>query len=234
MSYCVNCGVELNATIKECPLCNTRILNPNILEPTNEVSPFPSKHGQVDVVKRKDLAILLSTVLLSTGATCGLLNLLVFQSNLWSLLIIGICVLLWVFAIPAVIYTKISLYTSLFLDGIVVCAFLWVITLITNSKDWYFEVAIPITILATVLIEIFAFLMRRFRISYLTTALYLIAATGIFCIGIESFLDLFFNDKIQLSWSAIVLVVSTIIVVALITIISKKRFREAVRRKLHF
>ena len=28
MSYCVNCGVELDATASFCPLCHTPVLNP--------------------------------------------------------------------------------------------------------------------------------------------------------------------------------------------------------------
>lgn len=234
MSYCVHCGVQLEETIKECPLCNTPIINPNLKNPLVRTSPFPTKSGQVEMVKRKDFAILLSTVLLSTSVTCGLLNLLVFNTNSWSLLIIAICALIWVFAIPAIIYTKISIYTSLLLDGVIVGIFLWVITFVTNTDAWFFEIAIPIVTLSTILIETFAFLMRHFRVSYLTTTLYLVIALAILCVGIEIPIDLYINDRIQLTWSAVVLVVSTIIVVALITIISKKRFRETIRRKLHF
>lgn len=29
MSYCVNCGVELDKTCSVCPLCNTKVINPN-------------------------------------------------------------------------------------------------------------------------------------------------------------------------------------------------------------
>lgn len=32
MSYCVNCGVELDASAKICPLCNTPVINPKVLE----------------------------------------------------------------------------------------------------------------------------------------------------------------------------------------------------------
>ena len=28
MSYCVHCGVELDATASFCPLCHTRVLDP--------------------------------------------------------------------------------------------------------------------------------------------------------------------------------------------------------------
>ena len=31
MSYCVNCGVELDASSRECPLCNTPVINPREL-----------------------------------------------------------------------------------------------------------------------------------------------------------------------------------------------------------
>lgn len=234
MSYCVNCGVELESSIKNCPLCNTLVINPRITQSVKVIPPFPSKSGQVEVVKRKDLAVLLSTVLLSTGLTCGLLNLFVLQYNLWSLIVIGICVLIWVLAIPAVIYTKLSLYTSILLDSFAITTFFWAITFVSDSKEWFFQLAIPITILITLLIEVFIFFMRHFRISYLTTALYLFIELALLCLGIEILTDRFIDNKIHLTWSAIVLVVCTIIVVALVTMISKKRFRETIRRKLHF
>ena len=39
MSYCVNCGVELDKTCSVCPLCNTKVINPN--QPVDTVSPKP-------------------------------------------------------------------------------------------------------------------------------------------------------------------------------------------------
>ena len=43
MSYCVNCGVELDKTCSVCPLCNTKVINPN--QPVNTVSPKPKTAG---------------------------------------------------------------------------------------------------------------------------------------------------------------------------------------------
>ena len=54
MSYCVNCGVELDASLGKCPLCNTPVINPSKLEEITRTSPYPKESGQVDVVKRKD------------------------------------------------------------------------------------------------------------------------------------------------------------------------------------
>ena len=71
----------------------------------------------METVKNKDVAILYSLVLIAAGAACGLLNLLVFNSSAWSLYVIGICIILWVVAIPVFIYTKLPIYVSLLLTG---------------------------------------------------------------------------------------------------------------------
>ena len=55
MSYCVNCGVELDKTCSKCPLCNTPVYNPN--QPIDRVSPppFPSKRGVEEPTDRNEL-----------------------------------------------------------------------------------------------------------------------------------------------------------------------------------
>ena len=42
MSYCVNCGVELDATASFCPLCHTPVVNPN--QPVDGASPLSLIH----------------------------------------------------------------------------------------------------------------------------------------------------------------------------------------------
>ena len=67
MSYCVNCGVELESSLQECPLCHTPVINPKEADREIPPSPYPVDKGQVEVVKRKDLGILLSVVLTATA-----------------------------------------------------------------------------------------------------------------------------------------------------------------------
>lgn len=234
MSYCVNCGVELEASLKYCPLCNTPVINPNELKKQTPPSPFPLEKGQVELVKRKDLAILLSVVMLTTGITCFLLNLFVLQQTLWSVPIIGICAIIWVFAIPAVIYTKLSAYLSILFDGLITGFYLYLLTFLTQSNQWFYHVGIPIVILLTLLVEAFLFLLKKFGFSFLSTALYFFVELALLCVGLECILDSFLHGEISLMWSAIVLTICTIIAIALITMLSKKRLRNAVRRRLHF
>ena len=61
MSYCVNCGVELGISLKECPLCNTPVINPHV-EMISSDTFFPSEGGDIKPVSRIELAILISSV----------------------------------------------------------------------------------------------------------------------------------------------------------------------------
>lgn len=235
MSYCVNCGVELDASAKACPLCNTPVVNPKVLERlAAEKQPFPQEKGQVESVKRKDLGILVSTVALATAVTCGILNFLVFQGAPWSLAVIGVCAILWVMLVPVVIYTRQPIYVSLLCDGAVTVLYLYLLTYLTGSKGWFYGLGVPITVLVLALAEIFTLCIRRLPRSFLTVSLYLFTAAGLLCMGIEMIIDLYVTGEIALSWSAVVLTVCAILDIAVITMLSRRRLRDEVRRRLHF
>lgn len=233
MSYCVHCGVELDATATSCALCNTPVINPNEEIDRKSPTPFPQKRGQVERVKHTDLAILLSVVLASTSIACALLNFLVFKDSFWSFYIIGACLLLWVFFVPVIIYTKLPIYLSILFDGMAVGLYMLIIAYEYDGYDWYLHLAVPITGLITLLVLIYVFLRRYFQTSILSSAIYLFTEVAIFCVGLEIMLRSYFERTIYLTWSAVVLVSCITIIVALLTIITRSRLREAVRRRMH-
>lgn len=234
MSYCVNCGVELDSSLKECPLCSTPVINPNITENKISAASYPESRGQVEMVKRKDLGILLSLVLSATSITCLLLNLLVFKGSLWSFMVIGICLCLFFFAFPAVIYSRGSIYLYLLADGAAVSVYLYLTTYITASSDWFWKLGLPIAVVITGMIEVFTLLSRRFPVNVLSISLYIFVEVPIFCIILELLIRRFHNETCHIIWSAVVLTVCAIIDIALITILTKKRLRNEVNRRLHF
>lgn len=234
MSYCVNCGVELDGSLKKCPLCNTMVLNPRELNSMKSTSPFPEEKGQVEAVKRKDFGILLSAILIATGATCGILNLFVFQGTAWSLLLIGGCLLLWVMLVPLLIYTRLSGYAALVLDGLFVGVYLYMITFVTGGDDWFWGLGLPITVLVTAVAELFTLCVKKLPSTFITVTLYFFTAIGVLCAGLEILIDWYLDGRIHLVWSAVVVTVCFIIDIALITMLSSKRLRNAVRRRMHF
>ena len=188
----------------------------------------------MEVVKSKDLAILLSVSLTATAAVCGLLNLFVFSSSPWSLYVIGACLLLWVIFIPAVIYTRMPIYVSLFFDGLAAGLYEYLISFNTADNGWFFRLALPLTALVTAEAILFAFLIRRVSSAFLMTGLYFFVEVGILCAGIELFIRNYLFLPPGLSWAALVLAICAVIVIALLTILSRSRLRNAVRRRLHF
>lgn len=240
MSYCVNCGVELEQSLKQCPLCNTPVINPRemsrekIEEASQKMSPFPEEKGQVEVVKRKDMAILLTTVMLATSVVCGLLNLLVYSARPWSLAIIGACILLWVILIPVAIYTRQSVYTSVLLDGLGTVMYLYMLTYLSGSSQWFWGLGMPIVVLITLVVEFLVVCLHMLPRSFLTNALYSFTSLGTLCIGLEILIDRYLRGEVLLGWSAIVLTVCVIVNITIITLLSRKRLRNALRKRLHF
>ena len=58
MSYCVNCGVELDPSAKTCPLCGTPAWHPELDAPPY----FPANSAAVQPASRREAAILLTAI----------------------------------------------------------------------------------------------------------------------------------------------------------------------------
>lgn len=234
MSYCVNCGVKLDTTLKTCPLCHTPVINPNELSVAPEASPFAEARGTVETVKKRDLAIWMSIVLTSTSLGCFILNLFVYNGSRWSYPVIASCVLLWILLLPAMFSDKISLPVGLVLDLLGIIAYQFSLSLLTASDLWFYKLGLPITLLLALILAVVAFFYRKVSHSLLATALYFFVGVAVLCIGIELLILRFLNQPLHISWSAIVLSVCSIISIALITILSLAGLRATVRKRLHF
>ena len=163
-----------------------------------------------------------------------MLNLLVFRQHLWSLYVIGACVLIWVMSIPAVIYTKLPIYLSLLFDGLAVMLYQFLIGFNTTNHSWFFGLSLPITALCTLAAILFAFCLRKISSAFLMKALYFFAEAALLCAGIELLIRRYLLLPLRLTWSAVVCSVCGVIVISLITILSRARLRNAVRRRMHF
>ena len=114
MSYCVNCGVELDPTARACPLCHTPAVNPNQPVDTALPPPFPSRREEVQPVSKKELALLLSAMMGSVAVCCGLLNLFFLHSSRpWSLYVIGAAAMLWIWLVPPLVLRRMPLWLRL-------------------------------------------------------------------------------------------------------------------------
>lgn len=233
MSYCVNCGVELDATLKKCPLCETIVYHPGKTEVSSQEA-FPEKKGEVEKVSKKEGIIFVSVLLLTIAVTCALLNILVYNRNWWSIPVNGICITLWVFFMAAIFCEKITVYGMIFLDVIAIGNYLFMISLITSSDRWVIMIALPILAVTFGLLELSVFLSKKFPSSLLTGTLYFFITIAGVCVTIEATIDNYLREIIRLGWSAIVVTVCAIISVFIILILMMGRLRNSIRRRLHF
>ena len=125
-------------------------------------------------------------------------------------------------------------YLSLLADGISVVVYLFLITFLTDSDIWFWQLGLPIVVILTVYAEAFPLLSRFFPATVLSCALYIFIEIPVFCVVLELLIRRIAGRPYLLTWSAVVLTVCVIIDFALITILAKKRLRNEVRRRLHF
>ena len=233
MSYCVNCGVELDATLKKCPLCETIVYHPGKME-VNTQETFPKKKGEVETVSKKESIIFVSILLFTIAVTCALLNILVYNRNWWSIPVNGVCITLWVFFMAAIFCEKITVYGMILLDAIAIGNYLFMISLITSSDHWVIMIGLPILVVTFGLLELSVFLSKKLPSSLLTGTLYFFVTIAGVCITVEATIDNYLREVIRLGWSAIVVTVCAIISVFIILILMMGRLRNSIRRRLHF
>lgn len=97
MSYCVNCGVELEPGSKRCPLCAVPVINP--YDNQSQSRAYPEKVVLPPKVRRRYSAILISLIMLIPNIICSIVNYFFTFDSLgaWSLYVNIPSVLVWVF-----------------------------------------------------------------------------------------------------------------------------------------
>jgi len=234
MSYCVNCGVELDATHAGCPLCNTPVYNPNQPIDRSSPTPYPVEPGKAEEVVNKEFTVLMTIVFATISVVCGMLNLLVLDMTRWSLYIIGALAVAWVFMIPVFLRDKLPAPICLALNGVAVALYVGMISLLHPGHGWYIGIALPIICVATMLMEVFYLFTIRMKTSLLSRAVVMMLIIAAVTVTVEVLIGLHFHGRIILTWSAVVLLCCVAVDVILITISLHKGLRSELRKRMHF
>ena len=233
MSYCVHCGVELDATASFCPLCHTRVLDPG--QPVDTVSPkpFPTRRGEVAPAAKQEVALLITAMLASVAVCCGVLNLFLRADRTWSLYVIGAAAMLWLWLVPPLLARGMHLLLRLLLDIAAVALYVYLISVDLNGGDWYLGLAAPIILWGGAILLLLGLVLRVYRRSVLTSVTILIGSVGVLLFGVEFFLDRWLSGSWEPSWSVVVLAVCAGLTIPLLVIRRVPSLREEVRRRFH-
>lgn len=138
MSYCVNCGVELDASAHACPLCGTPVVNPRCPVDETAQPPFPLARREVEPVDRRSLGLLLTGMLASVAVCCCAINWLAFFPAVpWSLYVAGAAAVLWVWAALPLLARGWPVPVYLLADTAAAAGMLALVAALTNGWGWF-------------------------------------------------------------------------------------------------
>lgn len=234
MSYCVNCGVELDATAHSCPLCRTEVQNPHQAVDTELPPPFPTRREEVRPASRRELILLLTAMLASVAVCSGVLNLFFLHSQRpWSLYVIGAAVMFWIWLVPPLFVRAMPLWIRLALDAAAVGVYVYLISIDLRGRAWFFGLALPIVLLLTAIMMALGIFLGGKSRSILTKVTVVIGAVGLFVCGVEFFTDRWLFGVWAAGWSIVVLTVCVALMIPLIIVRRRPVLREEVRRRFH-
>ena len=180
MSYCVNCGVELDDSAKKCVLCGTKIINPAKAE-NEEVpaAPFSEEVYLPKTVKARFLAGLISLIMLVPNMACFLVNVLVFPETLWSLHILSTSLLFWVIFVLPLFKKDHKTYFMWAFDTLAVGGYTFLLMNFIGIAKWYLTCALPIIVLISAMVFFYIVWVRRKKRSGILKALAICAEVAL-------------------------------------------------------
>lgn len=227
--YCINCGVKLADTEKQCPLCKTRVFCSDIKQ-GDGIPLFPADKYPQSQKDMKVWQIVLTVLFLIPIITVLLCNLQLSGKVTWSGYVVGALILSYViFILPAwfkapnpVIFVPVSFAA--------ICLFLLYINIAT-SGDWFLSFAFPVSggigVIATALVTLLRYLPRG--------RLYILgggaAALGGFMLLIEFLANITFGFSHFIGWSLYPLTALVLLGALLIFLAIYRPARETMERK---
>lgn len=150
MSYCVNCGVELDASARKCVLCGTAVYNPSKTEQEEKevIRPF-SEHihlpEELSPYGRKKLVLaIVTTVMAIPNIVCILLNFTLFKSYPWSLGVISGSLFAWSAFVLPFVTKRPRPYILWATDSIIACLNALVFVWLYGDTELFLRCLLPI------------------------------------------------------------------------------------------
>ena len=232
MSYCTNCGVELDEGLVSCPLCGFTSGKKDNTESRDQSEHYPS-----DIIllykkeSRKHIWELSGVISFSGIAVCTIVDLVIHKSLSWSLFADTSIMASWIWlTLILLAFRKYFIIVPGLLITLLTTLFLF--DLFNPPVNWFYRLGLPITIALFISITIIILLWKvaHFK-GFNILAIAFLVLSG-FCIVSEVFIDKYLFNKIDIRWSAIVAV--SILPIALVLLFVHYRMKKGKRLDSYF
>lgn len=231
MSYCVNCGVELDESAIKCPLCSAPVLNAFEDEP-EKLPPYPD-NTFTPKAKNKYMGFFISMCLIIPNIVFGISNLLVPSSGNWSLYIITSSALFWIIFIAPLFITKAHPYVLWFLDSVAVSLYALFVISDNKSPRWFLHLALPVIACVSAFALFMLFWMRKKKRKWSEITIAIFTEIAILSVVIDGFYSNFYGKDAFLRFSIPIVASCAALIIFFAIVSGNKRFELWFKRTFH-
>jgi hypothetical protein len=232
MSFCLNCGVELDEYLTSCPLCGSTPGFSEIKETNEKSGHYPSDIITLHKKETRSHIWELSGIISFSGiAVCTIVDLVIHKRLTWSL-----------YADTSVfsIWTGLTLILLAFrkyfiiIPGLLIAilTMLFIFDLILPPINWFYGIGLPVTIALFVSVSIIVVLWKEAHFKGFNILAFAFLVLSGFCLVSEVFIDKWFSGSVDIRWSAIVAV--SILPIALVLLFVHYRMKRGKRLDSYF
>ncbi len=205
MSYCVNCGVELEETANKCPLCSTPVINPNTASVSDAAPSYSDKAVEIpESVKKRFAAFIMTIVMLIPNIVCFLVNILFHYGYTWVWLLNATSILIWTYIVLPLMCSKKTGVFYVLIDTVAAIGYAYVINYLEKGTGWFAECAVPIIIILAALLCFSVEFFRRKKPGWILISIIVAAEVIIASIPCEIIIVHFINNTYTPSVSLII------------------------------
>lgn len=228
MSYCVNCGVKLSNSEKKCPLCNTRVINPNVVQDNFEPA-YSNNIEFFQTLNYKFIAKLILIILVVLTLITVLCDLIISKKISWSIYVI-FSMLCFSSHLSFLLFKK--AYLSHTLGFISLELLLFVIAYLNNGMHWYIYLILPFVFILWTYIMLCTFFIRKRKKSLLRSLSICLLFSSFALIGIECGIDLFRFEYVRCTWSLYASLPIIIISILMFLISFNKKLIDEIKQRI--
>lgn len=234
MSYCVNCGVELGASERRCPLCGVEVINPAAAFDPNAERPYPAKaekvrHREVRIVAAKVLSLLMAIPVISILAV----DLVTDGRLTWSLIPVAAICLVFMSCVFPCLFRRPPVWLFMLFAAIEVILFLFVLNVITGG-DWLWLFAVPVTLLCSAAIIGIYLIVASKRASLPLKMIVILLILMVFVIVLQMLIEIHLHGRIRLDWSLYAAISCGLLSLVVLIVWRLYAKNESFRKKLFF
>ncbi len=247
MAYCPKCGVEVDDTVKSCPLCQFPIPDIHAFDEeraykddeTPEIlRKYPQAYNIYQDYRLKVKNQIFFAVLIVFVSAIVIMSMIKFfypvsEPILRVVLVITISLVFYVFFLFGYLRPLLNI-TGLFLTTLYLS---YALAKLSGGQVWFLDYALPLNILVYVNVISAYYMYKKSKnkrhFGFFPT--FIILTIAIICVGVDAVVSMNIQGAIRLSWSIIVGVgcISVAIILQIVTRSLTESMQEVIRRRLH-